>query len=381
MRRERFGICLFLGVLFSGVVLIPGPTGAQAPSPFVTKLAETLEFSGFIQPRWQYTNQTNIIPNNTFRIRRAEVYIKPTLTPRIKFSIGMDVVPTALSLKDVYMDFLVSPKGYFTVRMGHWKKPFSREELRSSGAILLVDRGRTSEAFGPSTLAYQERDMGVAVLGDFYEAKAPFEYQFGIFNGNGANQSTDTDSRKSVVGRVEFIPVAGLSLAASFNVNDLGVNRASGVADTLGYPGNQTSFKAKAYGLDTKIQKKGFVLEAEFRSGDNWRGGTVGTTAAANVRGRLRVIPNVTVRGFYAAAVYRAPTRSKDLPFVEPGFRVEVFDPNTKAANDGSTYYTPYLGFYFHEHARLQLNAVVEKPQDSARQTVTTFVAQWTVRY
>jgi hypothetical protein len=66
---------------------------------------------------------------------------------------------------------------------------------------------------------------------------------------------------------------------------------------------------------------------------------------------------------------------------VEPGFRVETYDPNTKVGRDGAAYYTPYIGLYFNENARLQLNALVEKPQDSARQTVTTFVAQWTVRY
>ena len=379
MRKSAVVLSLSCLLMF-GPAWTPRVSDAQTPQ-FVNKIAEVLEFNGFIQPRWQYTSEKNVIPNNTFRIRRAEVYIKPTLTARIKSSIGMDVVPTALSLKDVYMDFLVSPKGYFTVRMGHWKKPFSREELRSSGAILMVDRGRVSEEFGPSRLAYQERDMGVAALGDFYEAKVPFEYQFGIFNGNGANQPTDTDSRKSVVGRVEAIPVAGFSIGVSFNVNDLGVGLARGVTDTLGYPGNESHFKAKAYGLDWKVQKRGFILEGEFRSGDNWRGGVIGGRASANILGKRQVIRGVTVRGVYVTALYKAPTKSKDLPFVEPGFRVEKYDPNTKVANDGSTFYTPYVGFYFHEHARLQLNAVVEKPQNSARQTITTFVAQWTVRY
>lgn len=380
MRKRATALFIFFAVL-GGVTLISRPARAQTPSPFLTKLAETLEFTGFIQPRWEYTNQTNAIPNNSFRIRRAEIGIKPSLTARIKSTVVMDVVPTAVVIKDVYFDFLVSPKGFFTLRMGQWKKPFSREELRSSGAILMVDRGRLDSAFGPSGLAYLERDVGVAVLGDFYENKVPFEYQFGIFNGNGPNQTTDTDSRKSYVGRIEFVPVAGLSIGANFNINDLGANRASGVVDTLGYPGNQSHFKAKAYGLDAKIQKRGFILEAEFRSGDNWKGAAIGGKASSNILGKTLIIPNVTVRGFCATAVYKANTNNKDLPFVEPGFRVETYDPNTSVSNDGSTFYTPYIGFYFHEHFRLQLNAVIEKPQDSAKQKITTFVAQWTVRY
>lgn len=299
----------------------------------------------------------------------------------MKTTVVMDVVPTAVVLKDAYLDFLVSPKGFFTVRMGHWKKPFSREELRSSGAILVVDRGRMDSAFGPSGLIYLERDMGVAVLGDFYENRVPFEYQFGIFNGNGANIAADADNRKSYVGRVEFFPVAGLSIGANFNINDLGANRASGAADTLGYPGNQAHFKARAFGVDCKVQKRGFIFEGEFRSGNNWRGAAIGGRASANILGKTLIQPNITVRGVCGTVVYKAKTGNPNLPFVEPGFRVETYDPNTKVGNDGSTFYTPYLGFYFHEHFRLQLNAVIERPQDSARPNITTFVAQWTVRY
>lgn len=380
MRKAALALFIFF-VVSGGTILIPGPAGAQTPTPFVTKLAETLEFTGFIQPRWEYTNQLNALPNNSFRIRRAEIGIKPSLTSRIKTTVVMDVVPTAVVLKDAYFDFMLSPKGFFTVRMGHWKKPFSREELRSSGAILMVDRGRMDSAFGPSGLIYLERDAGVAVLGDFYENRVPFEYQFGIFNGNGANLAADADNRKSYVGRVEFIPVAGLSIGANFNVNDLGVNKASGVADTLGYPGNQANFKAKAYGVDTKIQKKGFILEGEFRSGDNWRGAVIAGRAAANILGKTLINRTITVRGVCITAVYKANTNNKNIPFVEPGFRIETYDPNTNVSKDGSTFYTPYLAFYFHEACRLQLNAVIEKPQDSVKQTLKTFVAQWTVRY
>lgn len=159
------------------------------------------------------------------------------------------------------------------------------------------------------------------------------------------------------------------------------MNVASGVADTLGYPGNQSHFRAKAYGLDMKFQKLGFVLESEFRSGDSWRGGTIGGRASSGILGKLQVNRNITVRGLYGTMVYKARTHNPSIPYVEPGFRVETFDPNTRVSKDGSTFYTPYLGLYFHEACRLQLNAVIEKPQDSTKQTVTTFVAQWTVRY
>ncbi|MSS70762.1 MAG: hypothetical protein EXS64_04650 [Candidatus Latescibacteria bacterium] len=107
MRKAALALFIFF-VVSGGTILIPGPAGAQTPTPFVTKLAETLEFTGFIQPRWEYTNQLNALPNNSFRLRRAEIGIKPSLTARIKSTIVADFIPTALSIKDVYFDFLLS---------------------------------------------------------------------------------------------------------------------------------------------------------------------------------------------------------------------------------------------------------------------------------
>jgi hypothetical protein len=284
---------------------------------------------------------------------------------------------------DVFIDYLVSPLGYCTVRMGHWKKPFSREELRSSSALLLVDRGRLSDQFGPSSLAYQERDLGVAVLGDFYEAEIPVEYQFGIFNGTGANTATDADSRKSFVGRIETIPIAGLSLGANANLTDRGVNKAAGAADTLAYPGNEDHLWTNAYGIDAKFQKRGLVLEGEFRRGVNWRGSALPATASANVKGKTAVKDDVTLQGGYLTAVYKVPVALPPLVAVEPGFRVETYDPNTDAKKDGSTLFTPYLGLYANEAAgtRLQLNAVIDQPQASGAKTVTTYVVQLQTRY
>jgi hypothetical protein len=286
-------------------------------------------------------------------------------------------------LKDVFIDYLVSPRGFFTVRMGHWKKPFGREELRSSSALLLVDRGRLSDQFGPSNLAYQERDLGVAVLGDLYEAEIPVEYQFGIFNGTGANTATDADSRKSFVGRIETIPIAGLSIGANFNLADRGINRAEGAADTLAYPGNEDHLWTNAFGVDAKFQKKGLVLEGEYRSGDNWRGSALPATASANVRSKTAVKEDVTLRGAYLTAVYKMPVVLPPLVAVEPGLRFETYDPNTDVEKDGSTLITPYIGLYLNEAAgtRLQLNAVIDKPQASGAKTVTTYVVQLQTRY
>ena len=364
-------------------ILAPGSGRAQAPPQFLNKTSETLTFGGYVQTRWQYTTLDNAVPSNTFRIRRARLKLQAVVNPMVKPTLELDIVPGGVVLKDVFIDYLLSSKGYFTVRAGHWKKPFGREELRSSSALLLVDRGRLSEAFGPTGLAYEERDLGVAVLGDLYEARLPVEYSLGVFNGNGANQSQDADSQKSLVGRVEVIPVPGLSLGASLNLNRLGVNQVSGVRDTVGYPGNETTFTARAFGVDAKFQKRGLVIEAEYRRGSNWKGSVLPAVASASVKGRTSVNEQAQMRGGYVTAVYKIPTGLGRLPAVEPGLRLETFDPNHRVKSDGSVQYTPYLGLYLSDAAntRVQVNAVVDKPQAAGARSVTTYVVQLMTRY
>ena len=66
------------------------------------------------------------------------------------------------------------------LRVGQWKRPFSRQQLTSSGKQEFVDRSLTDKAFGAG------RDVGMMVHNNFTRAKG-LEWAAGVFNGNGAN--------------------------------------------------------------------------------------------------------------------------------------------------------------------------------------------------
>ena len=61
---------------------------------------------------------------------------KPTTSK--KATIQVDLGKGAVNLKDAYADLVV---GQVVVRLGQFKKPFSRQQLISSSRLALVDRG------------------------------------------------------------------------------------------------------------------------------------------------------------------------------------------------------------------------------------------------
>jgi phosphate-selective porin OprO and OprP len=81
------------------------------------------------------------------------------------------------ALITAYGDFALVP-GALHLRAGEWERPFSRQQITSSGSFHLVDRAITDKAFGAG------RDLGVALHND-YEKSPKLEWALGVFNGTG----------------------------------------------------------------------------------------------------------------------------------------------------------------------------------------------------
>jgi hypothetical protein len=81
-------------------------------------------------------------------------------------------------LKDFYVDYRVA--GDTLVRFGQYKRPFSRQQITSSGNQELVDRAITDGYYRAG------RDAGVMVH-NAYEKSPVLEWAVGLFNGTGEN--------------------------------------------------------------------------------------------------------------------------------------------------------------------------------------------------
>ncbi|HVK78325.1 MAG TPA: porin [Kofleriaceae bacterium] len=137
-----------------------------------------LELTGRVQPFWTYTRAEGTSPSKTaFEIRRARLTLEGNIFGKdLLYKLQTDFGKGAVQLRDFHFD--VRLRGDTWLRVGQWKRPFSRQHITSSGRLELTDRSIIDKAFDAG------RDIGVALRND-YEKSPPIEWTVGVFNGTG----------------------------------------------------------------------------------------------------------------------------------------------------------------------------------------------------
>jgi len=134
-----------------------------------------------------------------FEIRRARLTLEGRLHGKnLLYKFQSDFGRGSLTLKDFYFDARLS--GDTWLRVGQWKRPFSRQQITSSGRLETTSRSITDAGFGA------ERDIGVALRND-YEKSVPIEWIVGVWNGTGVTPGPITNSSGGVSGFTN-VPVA-----------------------------------------------------------------------------------------------------------------------------------------------------------------------------
>jgi hypothetical protein len=97
-------------------------------------------------------------------------------TPKLQYKFQTDYGKGVVSVKDFYFEGEVASKTW--LRVGQWKRPFSRQQMTSSGKLEMTTRAMTDKAFRGG------RDIGIAIH-DGYEQSPGVEWVFGVFDGTG----------------------------------------------------------------------------------------------------------------------------------------------------------------------------------------------------
>jgi hypothetical protein len=151
-----------------------------------------LKISGRIQARYTFESVDGINKGaddkSTFNIPRARLKLSGHLfEKKVSYYFQTDFGNGKAILKDFFTDYVVDKK-WLRIRIGQWKRPFSRQQLTSSGKQEMVDRAITDKAF------LNGRDMGLEINNHYIESPE-FEYALGVFNGHGISTGNFEDGQ------------------------------------------------------------------------------------------------------------------------------------------------------------------------------------------
>ena len=183
-----------LAVLLTGSVVRAEGTAGYEKGFFVASPdgAYKVAIGGRLQARFEAEFPEGEDDVARFSIPRARLTLAGNaFTKALTYKFQADFGKGAVSLKDFYGDYAFVP-GWLQLRVGQWKRPFSRQQITSSGSLELVDRSLTDGFFGAG------RDIGVAIHNGAPEG---FEYALGVFNGTG--------EKPSFSGAVQVDPATG----------------------------------------------------------------------------------------------------------------------------------------------------------------------------
>lgn len=185
----------------------------------------TMKLSSRIQARYTMTDPEVGDGVGSFRIRRMKTTFEGMAFGDWKYKIqanwvGGTVVNSVSQsssgsvsssrsngpvLEDAQIEYMRNPLAVPWIGQG--KSFFGRQELTSSGRQQFVDRSIVSGRFAPG------RDQGIGLTGA-NEAKT-WEYNLGVYNGNGINQSTNDNEDYLTVGRLVWTPFGEYKLEES----------------------------------------------------------------------------------------------------------------------------------------------------------------------
>ena len=197
-RTLTFGVAMVAALFISvPTASAEGDVLAGFKKGFFLKSADgdfKLKIGARVQTRYQYDAVDGIgdtaddgsgaDDKQSFSIPRARLTLKGNaygkdLTYKFQTDFGKGLV----NLKDFFANYKFSDSVH--IRIGQWKRPFSRQQINSSSKLSLVDRAITDKLYGAG------RDIGIA-LHNNYEKSPEFEWAVGVFNGTSVKPAIKT---------------------------------------------------------------------------------------------------------------------------------------------------------------------------------------------
>jgi phosphate-selective porin OprO and OprP len=199
----------------------PPPVAAAAPTPspdtmrayfkngFVLETADknfSINFGGRLQADWNASypgdgvQQEFDLPDSQSGVefRRARLSVAGLVFGNVDYKIEYDFATGEPEAKDVFVGMRKIPYVQY-VRAGHYKEPFSLEELTSDSFTTFMERGLPN-AFSPS------RNMGLAVLQEYFDQHMTFAAG-GFAETDNSGFGFGTDQGYNITSRITGLPL------------------------------------------------------------------------------------------------------------------------------------------------------------------------------
>jgi len=225
-----------------------------------------------------------------------------------------------------------------TVWVGQGKIFFGRQELTSDTRLQFVDRSIASERFAP------KRDQGLALIGQ--DRLKHFEYQVGVYNGNGPNQAANDNKDYAQAARLVWTPLGEFKLEDSSLDYPATPLVAIGGAAFLNTTGTGTGERdVERYGVEAAFKVKGLNMVGEYYTE------TVDPIVGANA----------DTDGWYYQLGYLFPNKKFEL-----AGRYSLISPDVTGPSRDQTESGVAASWYFDKHVH-KIQADYRKLEDDFR--------------
>jgi hypothetical protein len=350
--RRAAGAALALA---AGLAFLP-PSARGGTKLIFPGAPDSVAIKVLLQPRFTWNLSGNTEPATSWRVRRSRVGVGVWAAPRLYGAVLIEARPEKTEVLDAYLNAVpFSGVPQLSVRVGQFKRPFSRQEfLVSAGDLNLIDRS-SANAFLEGNLRMSSWDLGGMATFNERRGAVPYRVDFAIMNGTGRGFQEDLDSGKQVLLRGAVDPASGLSLGANVSFHRLGVD--DGARTRLVW-GMDAAAKGSVRGGEVRVL-------SEIFGGDNYASVLTDPVQPADVPGFL---------AWYGQVVVRFDSGW------QPGLQVEVIDPDTGVSDTGRIELTVQGAYAWSSALRWQVNLVHVEPNAGNAESEDALISQWTVQ-
>jgi len=268
-------------------------------------------------------------------VRRVRFTLSAEIVKNLKAKVTIDAIKSPI-LIDAQFDFAFAK--HIGLRFGQFYVPCGVESTTSTSELDFINQSLAVDKLAPGRdTGAQGRDIGAILTG----STSIFNYNFGLFNGPGANKA-ETNDQKDFAARLGIKPFDFLSLGASYYKGRFSA--------TSGAP----AVRRDKSGLDVAV----FIGDVSLKGEYLWA-----------------VDDHTHKSGWFAqAGWFVLPKKLQVLA------KFDAFDKDTDAADDRADLFTAGLNWFFSDKTKLQVN--YEVASNELSETVNkAFLVQFQVGF